>query len=486
MREEQERPPLPGDAQPAELRLRLRLRRELGLASSVSLISGCMIGGGIFMNPQHVLYHMGSPGGSLLIWAACGLLATLGALSYAELGTLITESGGDYVYILRTLGSLPAFLVIYVSTLLVRPAATAAMSLTFAEYVVAPFYPGCSVLPMVLVKCVAAACILILALVNCWSVRLATGLMNLCTIAKVLALLVIISGGLWVLVQGHKAETLQNAFVGTTQQLGSISIAFYQGLWSFSGWNNLNLVTEELQNADKNLVRAVVISIPLVTGLYILVNLSYMVIMSPSDIRDSSALAITWGNQILGDWAWLVPVSVALSTFGSVNGAFFSGSRVCYVAAREGHMPGILSMAHVKHLTPSPALTFTSAVALIMIIPGNFSSIVNFCSFILWMIHGTTISCLLYLKVKKKDLPRSYKVPIIIPVIVLLASIYLVLAPIIDQPQMEFLYVFLFMLSGLVVYFPIIYFGYQPSLLQEITVQLQLFLEVAPTMKNVD
>uniref|UniRef100_A0A4X2M4D7 b(0,+)-type amino acid transporter 1 n=1 Tax=Vombatus ursinus TaxID=29139 RepID=A0A4X2M4D7_VOMUR len=446
------------DAEPAKL----RLRRELGLASSVSLIAGCMIGAGIFMNPQ-----------------PCGLLATLGALSYAELGTLITESGGDYIYILRTFGSLPAFLVTYVSTLLVRPAAIAAMSLTFAEYAMAPFYPGCPLMPVVLVKFAAAACILIVALVNCRSVRLATGLMNLCTVAKVLALLVIIGGGLWVLVRGRAWDALRNAFAGTTQQPGSISVAFYQGLWSFSGWNSLNLVTEELRKADKNLVRAVVISIPLVTVLYILVNLSYMVVMSPSDIRGSSALAVTWGNQMLGGWAWLVPLSVALSTFGSVNGAFFSGSRVCYVAAREGHMPGILSMAHVQYLTPSPALTFTSAVALIMIIPGNFSSIVNFFSTSMkWGLGGagmTSSRCRLPLKV-----------PIIIPIIVLLASIYLVLAPIIDQPQMEFLYVFLFMLSGIVVYFPIIYFRSQPRLLQEATAQLQLFLEVAPTVKNVD
>ncbi|XP_044516293.1 b(0,+)-type amino acid transporter 1-like [Gracilinanus agilis] len=482
MRKEEERPPSAADAEPTKL----RLRRELGLASSVSLIAGCMIGSGIFMNPQQVIYYMGSPGGSLVIWAACGLLALLGALSYAELGTFIPESGGDYIYILRTLGSLPAFLVIYASTLLIRPAGIAAISLSFAEYVVAPFYPGCPSIPSVAVKFVAAICILVLTLVNCWSVRLATGLMNVCTVAKVLALLVIIGGGLWVLGQGQAGAALQNAFAGTSQQLGSISIAFYQGLWSFNGWNNLNLVMEELQNSNKNLVRAAVISIPLVTGLYVLVNLSYMVVMSPSDIRDSSALAISWGNQILGDWAWLVPVSVALSTFGSANGAFFGGSRVCYVAAREGHMPGILSMAHVRHLTPSPALAFTAAVALIMIIPGNFSSIVNFCSFVLWMIHGTTISCLLYLKVKKKDQPRSYKVPILIPIIVLLASIYLILAPIIDQPQMEFLYVFLFVLSGFLVYFPLVYFQYQPQLLKVATAQLQLFLEVAPTMKNVD
>ncbi|XP_051830046.1 b(0,+)-type amino acid transporter 1-like [Antechinus flavipes] len=482
MREEEERRPRAGEASPSGL----RLRRELGLASSVSLIAGCMIGAGIFMNPQLVLFHVGSPGGSLLIWAACGLLATLGALSYAELGTLIRESGGDYVYILRTFGPLPAFLVTYVSTLLVRPAGIAAIALTFAEYVLAPFHPGCASLPALLVRCVAAACILVLALVNCRSVRLAAALMNVCTAAKVLALLVIVGGGLWVLARGQAAPTLRDAFGGTSAQPGSVSMAFYQGLWSFTGWNNLNFVMEELKNAEKTLVRAIVISIPLVTGLYILVNLSYMVVMSPSDIGSSGALAVTWGNQILGDWAWLVPVSVALSTFGSANGGFFSGSRMCYAAAREGHMPGILSMAHVRHLTPSPALTFTSAVALIMIIPANFSSIVNFCSFIIWMIHGTTISCLLYLKIKKKDLPRSYKVPIIVPVIVLLAAIYLVLAPIIDQPQMEFLYVFLFVLSGIVVYFTIIYFQYQPRFLQVITVQLQLLLEVAPTMKNVD
>uniref|UniRef100_A0A8D0NHY5 Uncharacterized protein n=1 Tax=Sus scrofa TaxID=9823 RepID=A0A8D0NHY5_PIG len=85
----------------------LRLRRDMGLWSAVSLIAGCMIGSGIFMSPQGVLVYMGSPGASLVVWAVCGLLTTLGALCYAELGTLVPESGGEYAYILRTFGSLP-------------------------------------------------------------------------------------------------------------------------------------------------------------------------------------------------------------------------------------------------------------------------------------------------------------------------------------------------------------------------------------------
>ncbi|XP_006880781.1 PREDICTED: B(0,+)-type amino acid transporter 1-like [Elephantulus edwardii] len=465
----------------------LRLRREIGLWSAVCLIAGCMIGSGIFMSPQGVLVYMGSPGASLVVWAVCGLLATLGALCYAELGALIPESGGEYAYILRTFGSLPAFLVIYTFVLVGRPAAIAAISLSFAEYVVAPFYLRCSSVPQVVVKGVAASSILLLMLVNCWSSRLATMLINVCTVAKVLSLLIVIGGGAVVLGQGRaRTEALLHAFHNTTQQAGRIGIAFYQGLWSFDGWNSINYVTEELRNPQQNLVWALMIAIPLVTGLYILVNISYLLVLSPNEILSSDALAVSWGNQVIETWAWIVPLAVMLSTFGSVNGVFFSGSRVCYAAGREGHMPRLLSMVHLHCLTPAPALLFTATVALVLIILGNFITIVNFLSLTGWLTYGTTISCLLYLRMKEKNLPRPYKVPTVIPVIMLLASVYLVLAPIIDHPQMEFLYVFLFLVSGILVYFLFISFRCQPKCLKMATLHLQLLLEVAPATKSFD
>ncbi|XP_045303575.1 b(0,+)-type amino acid transporter 1-like isoform X12 [Leopardus geoffroyi] len=377
----------------------LRLRREIGLWSAVSLMAGCMIGSGVFMSPQGVLVYMGSPGASLVVWAGCGLLAMMGALCYAELSALVPKSGGEYAYILQIFGSLPAFLVIYTFVLLVRPAAIAAVSLSFAEYAVTPFYPGCSSMPQAVLKGVAASCILLLTLVNCWSSRLATMLVNVCAVAKVFSLLVIVVGGAVVLGQGWgHTETFLLAFHNTTQQAGRIGMAFYQGMWSFDGWNNVNYVVEELKNPK----------------------------------------------------------------------------------------PQLLSMVHVHRLTPTPALMFTTAVALVLVIPGSFSTIVNFLSFLGWITYGTTIGCLLYLRLKKKNLPRPYKVPTIIPVIMLLASLYLVLAPIIDHPQIEFLYIFLFLLSGIPVYFLFVYFQCQPRCLQMATLYLQLLLEVAPTTKNVD
>ncbi|XP_051248220.1 b(0,+)-type amino acid transporter 1 isoform X2 [Dicentrarchus labrax] len=461
---------------------KLNLKREVGLMGAVSLIGGTMIGSGIFMTPQTVLYSIGSPGASLVVWACCGLLVILASFCYAELGTVIRESGGEYIYILRTSGPVVAFMLIFSSVLFVRPAGIAGMALGFAQYVVAPFYSDCPP-PVVQVKCVAAAAIVVLAIVNCLNVRLSMAVQVFFMAAKVLALAVIIIGGVVMLIRGH-TENFEDSFENTNVGINPIGIAFYQGLWAYDGWNNLNYVTEELKRPEVNLPRAVVIAISLVTGLYLLVNVSYLTVMTPRELMSSSAVAVTWGNKVLGSWGWIMSVAAALSAFGSLNGTFFSGGRVCFVAAREGHMPDILAMAHVHRLTPSPALIFTTVVSLVVLIPGDFQSIVNFFSFTAWFFYAITLSGLIYLKIKKPELPRPYKVPIILPILVLIAAIFLVLAPIIDDPQIEYLYVTLFILSGAIIYVPFIHYKLCPGLLTKLTVFLQLFLEVAPAEKN--
>lgn len=461
---------------------KIHLKRELGLISAVSMITGTMIGSGIFMSPQWVLYYMGSPGASLLIWAACGLLAMLGALCHAELGTVIKESGGEYIYILRNVGSLPAFLLAYTSVIVVRPASIAAISLSFGNYVAAAFFPDCPS-PQVIIKCLAAVCILVLGIINCLNVRLSMSIMNFLTAAKLIVLVVIIVGGIVLLAKGN-TQVLQNGFENTVTGFGPVGVAFYQGLWSYDGWNNLNYITEELKNPEVNLPRAVMIAIPLVTCIYILTNVSYFAAMTPQELLTSDAVAISWGLKVLGTWTWIITLGVALSTAGSANGTFFSGGRACYVAAREGHLPEALSMAHVERLTPSPALIFTSAISLIMIIPGDFSSIVNYFSFTAWLFYGITFSGLIYMKIKKPDIPRPYKVPIILPVITLIASVYLVLAPIIGSPELEYLYVVLFILSGIIIYIPVVRYKWSPGWFHSVTLHLQLLLQVAPTDKN--
>lgn len=224
------------------------LKREVGIVGAVSFIAGTMIGSGIFISPQYVLLTIGSPGASLIIWFCSGLLAMLGGLCYAELGTVIPESGAEFIYILRTAGRVMAFTFVFSFVIVMRPASGTAIALSFAEYIVAPFYDGCSP-PVLVVKCVATVSVLVVAMVNCLSVRSATAIQVVSMVVKVLTMAVIIVGGVVMLFQGH-TENFVDSFKGTNVGAGSIGIAFYQGLWSYDGWNTLNYLTEELKHPE--------------------------------------------------------------------------------------------------------------------------------------------------------------------------------------------------------------------------------------------
>ncbi|XP_071489201.1 b(0,+)-type amino acid transporter 1-like [Diadema antillarum] len=123
-----------------------------------------------------------------------------------------------------------------------------------------------------------------------------------------------------------------------------------------------------------------------------------------------------------------------------------------FVAAREGHMVQILSMVHAKRFTPQPAIIIVSITASVLIFMGNFDSLLNYFSFAVWMFYGLTVTSLLVLRRTHPDSERPIKVPLVLPIIFVISSLYLIVAPIISDPVIEFLYAFLFILSGVIVY----------------------------------
>ena len=229
------------------------MRREIGLLGGVALVSGTMIGSGIFMSPQFVMAYVGSPGASLVIWALSGAVAMFAALSYTELGTVIPESGGEFIYILRIYGSCPAFFAAVTFILLVKPSVISVMAISIAEYVTAPFYSGCQP-PQLVVKCTAAVSILAVSIVNILNVRIAVRVQVVFLVAKVVTLTVIVIGGIVEIIQNSSmiVENLkvENSFKGTQYSVSTLGMAFYQGLFSYAGWHNLNFVTEELKRPE--------------------------------------------------------------------------------------------------------------------------------------------------------------------------------------------------------------------------------------------
>ncbi|XP_077503474.1 L-type amino acid transporter sobremesa [Amblyomma americanum] len=468
----------------------VQLKRRVGLLSGVALIVGTMIGSGIFVSPKGVLERSGSVGLSLIVWAGCGVLSLFGALSLAELGTMIHKSGGDFIYILTAfagdpparggLKPVPAFLHAWTTVLLLKPAGLGIMALSFAKYIVQPAFIDCGDSPPVPTKMVAAGCICLVTFVNCFSVKLATRIQNIFTVTKLVAVAVIIIAGVVMIAKGH-TQYLSTGFQGTTSSISDIATAFYSGLWAYDGWNNLNYITEELINPYVNLPRSIMIGIPLVTLCYVLINVSYMSVMSATELLASEAVAVRFGNHVLGPAAVLISLFVAASTFGSGNGTTFTTARIGFVAAREGHLSEVLSYAHARRLTPVPALALNCALSICMVSLADIGSLIDFFSFAAWMFYGATMLALIILRWTKKDAPRPYKVPIVIPWIVLLLSIYLVAAPIIQNPQVEYVYACLFIVSGLLFYVPFVHYRLRLGIMRKFTILVQLLLNVVPT-----
>uniref|UniRef100_A0A674CC01 Solute carrier family 7 member 9 n=1 Tax=Salmo trutta TaxID=8032 RepID=A0A674CC01_SALTR len=419
----------------------------------ICLIVGTMIGSGIFISPKAVLLETGAVGPCLCVWAACGVLATMGALCYAELGTMITKSGGAYQYLMEAYGSVMAYLYSWSTIMVLKPSSFAIIALSFAEYASTPFYPGCTP-PVVVTKCLAAACILLIVSVNCLSVKLASYVQNFFTAAKLLIILVIIVAGIVLLAQGN-TENLSNPFEGASTSFGSIGLAFYNGLWAYDGWNQLNFITEELKNPNRNLPLAIIIGIPLVSVCYVLVNIAYFSAMTPTELLQSPAVAVVRGS-------------------------------LTYVAGREGHMVKILSYISLKRCTPSPAIIFNGILAVLYIIPADINTLINYFSFTQWAFYGLTALALIVMRFTRKELKRPVKCPMPIAVLVVIVSCYLVLAPIIDKPELEYLYCTIFILSGLLLYFPFVHrkFSWTRRVMRPITMHLQLLMEVVPPEKN--
>ncbi|VVC96013.1 unnamed protein product, partial [Leptidea sinapis] len=191
------------------------LEAKMSLLNGITVIVGSIIGSGIFVSPTGVLKYTGSVNASLLVWISSGVFSMVGAYCYAELGTMIRLSGADYAYIMETFGPFAAFIRLWIECMIVRPCSQAIVALTFSVYVLKPIFPECDP-PEDATRLLAACCI---------------------------------------------RHVEHFSFEGTTNDVTSIALSFYSGLFAYNGWNYLNFIIEELKDPVRNLPRAIAISL---------------------------------------------------------------------------------------------------------------------------------------------------------------------------------------------------------------------------------
>lgn len=435
------------------------IKRRIGLIHAIAMVVGGIIGSGIFISPRYVVRYAGSVGETLLIWTFGGLLSLLGGLCYCELGTFIEKSGGEYIYLKLAYGRFIGFLYSWVNVWFTEPGGFAILALTFGVYATEPFFPSRETAgtevdcrpPFGLVKLLAACAICVLTAVNCISIRLAARAQVLFTFCKLIAVASIVIVALIRLFAGNTTGFSHHVFASSSTSPGDIGHAFYSAMWAYGGWNGLNLITEEVKNPKKNFPKTLLISIPLVTLCYVLINLAYFSVLTKQEILASDAVALTFASRLSPVFGAVMPLIVSLSCFGSLNTSLFGSSRVIFSIAREKQLPSSLAMIHRKSQAPIPAILMRAFLALLMLLPTNIENLLNWLQFVDWLIFSAIFIGLIWLRRKKADTPRYFKVNIVIPVVMAGVSLYFTATPFMSSP-MESAFGLSVILAGIPVY----------------------------------
>lgn len=420
----------------------------MGLFSGVTMIVGVIIGSGIFAAPGPLFVEAGSVGTTLLIWLAAGILSMTGAFCYAELGTMITKSGGEYQYLKAAYGPLLGLMFSWANLVMANAIGTAAIAVVFGEYLCNIIYfdphgdpDKTPKAPGYLVKVVACLAIGTVVVLNSLTRKGGNIVSNVFTSFKIIAIIVIVGiGFVWI----GKGETtnFQKPFEGSKSDITSYGTAASLALFAFNGWNNLNFATGELKNPQRNLPLAIAISCVVVMACYELANVAYFAVLPLETIRTSETVAMQLGLKAMGTFGgYFMAVMVCCSAFGAVNANVWAASRLTVTCAEEGILfPKWLSHMHSTRQTPIRALLFVFVLSCLWTLPGNFTYLAKIYAFILWIFYFLTVLAVIVLRFKDPAAPRPFRVWIPCAYIFSIVALYLVISPLFATKGFPWLY----------------------------------------------
>jgi APA family basic amino acid/polyamine antiporter len=434
-----------------------QLLRGLTATDTTALVVGTVIGSGVFLKTAVMTQDLGIPALVLAAWVAAGLLSLAGALSYAELGAMLPEAGGEYVYLKKSYGETAAFLFGWQRFIVAGSASIASLGAGFAIFLAA-FLPlnavwvhrELSLLGQTIDwqfgprQVVAVGAILFLSVVNCFAVALGGKVQSALTLLKIGGIAFVVLGIFFF--SGSADWSHLRAPAGTAAWSGGAAFgtAMLAALWAYDGWNNMPMAAGEVQNPGRNIPRALIGGMLVVMAIYCLANLAYFYALPVAEVVTSNStryraalpVASKAATTFLGEYGGkLVAVAFVVSAFGALNGSILSNARVPYAMARDGLFFAKMAQLSERTRVPVSALVVQAVWSSVLAVSGTFDQLTDSLLFASWIFYGLVTSSVFVLRRRMPQAPRPYRTlgyPVV-PAIFVLVSAWLVVNTLIEK-----------------------------------------------------
>jgi APA family basic amino acid/polyamine antiporter len=439
------------------------LVRGLSATDATLITVGSVLGTGAFLTTSDIARSLPHAGLILLAWILGGALTIAGALTYAELGTMMPRAGGPYHFLKEAYGPLFGFLKGWVDFLVVMSGGLAAISVGFGEYLGSfiPFFSTSNILlradvlgfPWKLTGGALAGVLAVLffTVTNILGLKESALLQNVLTILKIGAMLALAVLGLFV------ARVTTPDFVNATlppSLLSALGLAMVGVLWTFDGWYAITYLGGEVKDPKKDLHRGMIAGVAIVTLIYALLNLVYLRAIPVAEMPSHPRIAEAAAVALFGAFAAkLVSAAVMVSAFGCIGSTVLYSTRTYLPMARDGVFFKSLAEVHPKWRTPVACILAQGAWTVVLTVSGTYEALYTYVVVVLFLFHAGTGVALFVLRFKRPEWPRPYKVTgyPLVPAVFVLTSLAFVLNSLIERP-VESLFGFGILLLGIPAY----------------------------------
>lgn len=412
------------------------LERKLGLFPVTNIVVANMIGTGIFVTSGLLMAGLNNPLAMIILWAAGGGMALLGALCYGELGAAFPDAGGEYVFLSKLFHPLAGFLTGWVSFIVGFSAPIAAASIGFSEYFVRAV-PGILILgekagindPVITKRILSVLIIMLFTLVHLRGIKFGSKVQNGLTIYKIALLAFLLIAG-FLFGKGNINHLVQNPDYsfdfGGWKTMG---LSFMWITFAYSGWNASTYIGSEIRNPARNIPYSLLTGTTIVILFYVALNILFVYAIPPEEMKGVISVGgLAVGNLFGGTWDQIFSLLVSFALFSSISAFIILGPRIYYAMARSGHFFRFASKLHPRTHVPSRSIILQGVIAVIMVLSGTFDQILTFMGFSLGIFPILAVMGIYKLRASGKSKIKMPGYPYVQSLYILIAITILLLA----------------------------------------------------------